>query len=186
MQADFVDVAVRQTVDGWSHEMREVVLFRVFPDDRDGGVDSEGITDDVRKWVMQEGGFALRWEERRQYTDIGASGASLELILTLFGGGALGVGMQEVVSYLKARTGYAEADWLKERFEQAATDQLRDEVLSDAERALELSRGDLAVETIERSPHEIRIRARSILAGKRLLLVKNADGTTRLRILPSD
>lgn len=186
MHADFVDVAVRQTVDRLSHEVGEAVLFRVFPDERDGGVDSEGITDDVRKWVMQEGGFPLRWEERRQYTDAGASGASLELILTLFGGGALGVVMQEVVDYVKARAGYAEADWLKERFEQAATDQLRDEVLSDAERAFELGRGNLKMENIERSPHEIRIRAQSTLTGKRLLLVKNADGTARLRNLPSD
>jgi hypothetical protein len=186
MHADVVDVAVRQTVDRWSHEVEEVVLFRVFPDERDGGVDSEGITDDVRKWVMHEGGFPLRWEERRRYTDAGASGASLELILTLLGGGALGVAMQEVVNYVKARTGYAEADWLKEQFKHAATDQLRDEVLSDAERAFGRGRGDLKVENIDRSPHEIRIRAQSTSTGKRLLLIKNADGTSRLRNISSD
>jgi hypothetical protein len=126
-----------------------------------------------------------REPDSRQYTDVGASGASLELILTLFGGGALGVGMQEVVNYVKARTGYAEADRLREQFEQATTDQLRDEVLSDAERAFELGRGDLKAQDIERSPHEIRVRAQSTSTGKRLLLVKNADGTTRLRSLPS-
>ncbi len=140
-------------------------------------IDAAAITSDLRQWLNDGRHPRFRVEERRCYVDVGASGSVLDFVLDLLASGAVGVTLQEVVSFLKKQIGVDAAEVHAERFESLAVDQLRDECLAEAERALGLGRGDLVPETVERNRHEIRMLVKRLSSGDFYQVTRTADRT---------
>jgi hypothetical protein len=165
MYVNFVEVVVRQTDDLYGGEIQEAISVRTFP--AEDSVDADGVTQATRRWAMRNGYTRTTFEERRHYTDAGAAGSSLTFVMEVLGAAAAGVGLQEIVNYMKSRIGHAPDDQSAEWFKGCTTEELRDYTLSDAERTLELPRGDLKLDDITREEFELRLRARSGATGRR-------------------
>lgn len=182
MYADVVNVVVRQTDDPWGGEIVDLVAARFSPPEQD--LDAAGVTQAAREHAMQLGYTRITFDERRSYTDAGASGASVTFVLELLGAGATGVALQELTNFIKGRVTRDARHDLSDWFRETPVDDLRDHALSDAERALDFRRGELEAEEVERDEHEIRLRARSRATGQHYRVVLNADGS--LKVLKLD
>lgn len=147
MYADQVTFLVRQTADRSGGPVVELFAFRFSPDE--GDFDPTGTTDALRQYTFSNGGVAFTFEERRHWTDAGASGAGVEFVLELLGSGAAGVAIDEIYRY--ARSLFAKDSWEEERYEDTSDDELRTWMLDDIERHLGLRRGTLTVEEFARS-----------------------------------
>jgi hypothetical protein len=181
MYADVINVVVRQTDDLYGGEIDELVAVRFSPPEQE--LDPAAVTQAAREHAMREGFTRITFDERRSYTDAGASGSSLTFVLELLGSGATGVALQELVNFIKSRVSGASESDLAEWFREASPDDLRDYAVSDAERALDFRRGDLEVEAFDTDRHEIRLRARSRSTRQLYRIVSNADGTLKVRRL---
>jgi hypothetical protein len=181
MYANFVEVVIRQTDSPFGGDVEDAITFRVDPRDED--VDAAAITQDARRWAIQRGYGRFLFEENRHFTDAGAEGASVQFVLELLAAGATGVALQEIVNFFKGRLNASDDNLFAEFFRDSTTEELRDLALSEAERALELRRGDFELDHLDRENFEIRLRARSRSTGRVYRIAKNADGMMRLRRL---
>lgn len=161
-----------------------VVAFRTYPPAE--AIDAEAVTQDIREWLLEGRHTRFRFEERRRYTDTGAAGAAVEFILTLLGTTAAQIALEEIISFVRHRLGGEDAGWRVERFQAAATEQLRDEALSAAERVMEFGRGELTVIDFERGNFEIVLKAELRTNGQRYRVALNADESLRVRALPPE
>jgi len=162
--------------------MEALVAVRFAPPE--GDFHPDAVSQAVRSEAMRRGLTRTMLDEHRSYTDAGAAGASVTFVLELLASGATGVAMQELVNFIRTRISGDGDDSVGSAFRDTATEDLRDYALFDAERALELPRGDMTVEGIERDEHELRLRARSRHSGHLYRVVRNADGSLRVRRLP--
>jgi len=159
----------------------EVVAFRAYP--TEDQLDTEAITQEIRRGLLDGRHTRFLFEERRQYADVGAEASSVEFVLSLLGSGAAQVAFEQIVLFVKDKVGGGPDDWHTKRFREASTEQLRDEALSSAERVLNLSRGDLTVVGFERGEESITLRAESRSSGRRYRVTLNADESIRVRLL---
>jgi hypothetical protein len=182
MYADMVTVVVRQTDDPYGGEVEDLVAHRFSP--RESDFDPDAVSQEVRAEAMRRGLTRTTLDERRSYTDAGASGASVTFVLELLGSGATGVAMQELLNFIKTRISRNDHhdDGVGPAFRDTPTEDLRDYALS--ERALDLPRKVLTIEGVERDEHELRLRARSFHTKRLYKISRNADGSLRVQRLP--
>ena len=131
MHANYVDLVVRRRPDEVDSEAAEVLAVRVFPTD---DVDAEAVTLETRRWLLDGRHTRFLFEERRRYSAIGAEASSVVFVLELLASGAVGVALQEVVSFMKGRIGAGPDEVQANQFRRLGVDELRDETLTEAER----------------------------------------------------
>jgi hypothetical protein len=66
-------------------------------------VDAAGVTAATCEWLLDGRHERFLFSERRQYTDTGGAAQTIEYALTLLASGAVGVGMREIVNFMKAK-----------------------------------------------------------------------------------
>jgi hypothetical protein len=183
MYVNYVQIVARRSASEYDDEPVEVLAVRAYAANE--SVDAETITDETRKWLMDGRHSRFLFDERRRYADVGAAGSSVEFVLTLLASGAVGVGLQEVVNFIKTKIGAHDevGDYSVRRFRETSTEDLTAEVLGEAEGALDLGRGELEATELERDQDEIRIRAQRRSADTSYRIVSNADQSLRIRKL---
>jgi hypothetical protein len=183
MYVNFVQIVVRTSGTELEDEPVEVFALRAYA--ATDVVDPETITSETRRWLLDGRHSRFLFDERRRHADVGAAGSSVEFVLTLLASGAVGVGLQEVVDFIKTQIGTRDedADYSARRFRETSTEDLRAEVLRDTERALDLGSGELEAIDLQRDQHEIRIRARRRATNTIYRIISNADQSLRIRKL---
>lgn len=161
VHVDFADGVIRKydsAIPDPSELPSRIVAFRSFPEG--DSVDVSDVTQDIRSWLLGRH-HRFEIEERRKFVDIGASASNVEFVLTLFGSAAAQVALEQIVAYVRDRLdGTTDDEWRAQRFREAATEQLRDEALSTAERLLEFRRGELTAVAFDRGDVGITLEAR--------------------------
>jgi hypothetical protein len=183
MYANYVQIVVRRSASEFDDEPTEVIAVRV--DLGDGTLDADAVTQATRRWLLEGRHSRFLIDERRRYADVGAEAASVEYVLTLLASGVIGVALQETANFIKAKVTAQDDDreFRLRRFRETSTEDLRRDALRDAERALDLGRGELDVLDLERDSHEVRLRAQRRSDKSYYRIVCNADQTIRIRKL---
>ena len=165
---------IRQTEHELGGSVTELMAFRAFPPD-EGSFDPSETTDALREFVFTNGGVRFTFEERRHWTDAGASGAGVVYVLELLGAGAVGVAMTEIYRYAKGRFKGTDDAWRGEAFRSATVEELREQMLSQAERFLDLPRGTIKPLEIDRAQDMAVLIAHNSISGCRYRVELHAD-----------
>lgn len=185
MHPDSIDVVIRQTANEFGGDIVELLAFRTFPPD-EGAFEPGETSNALREFVFRNGGTRFTFEERRHWTDAGASASGVVYVLELLGSGAAGVAVAEIYRYARERFREARDEtWQAEVFAEMTVNDLRDQMLSDAERFLEMPRGAIKALDIERTDEVASLTGQDARTGTRYRIEYTADGAFSLRVLQS-
>lgn len=183
MHPDSIDVVIRQTASEFGGDIVELLAFRAVPSEETAFEPGE-TSDALREFVFRNGGTRFTFEERRHWTDAGASGSGVVYVLELLGSGAVGVALSEIYRYARERFhGVGDETWRAEAFASMTVEDLRDQMLGDAERFLEVPRGAIKGLDIKRTDDGAVLTGQNARTGTRYRIEYLADGAFSLRVL---
>jgi hypothetical protein len=183
MRPDSIDVVIRQTASEFGGDIVELIAFRALPSG-DDDFEPGGVSDALRGFVFRNGGTRFTLEERRHWTDAGASASGVVYVLELLGSGAVGVAMSEIYRFAKDRLqGSADDAWQQEAWAALTVEEMREQMLSDAERFLEVPRGTIKAVDINRTNESTVMTCRDTRTGTRYHVESGTDGAFALRML---
>lgn len=183
MHADSIDVVIRQTASEFGGDIVELLAFRAVPSE-EAAFEPGETSDALREFVFRNGGTRFTFEERRHWTDAGASASGVVYVLELLGSGAAGVTMGEIYRFARDRLkGRADDAWHQEAVAALTVEEVREQMLGDAERFLELPRGTIKAVDINRTNESAVMTCRETRTGTRYHVESGADGEFALRML---
>jgi hypothetical protein len=183
MHPDSIDVVIRQRASEFGGDIVELLAFRAVPSE-EAAFEPGETSDALREFVFRNGGTRFTFEERRHWTDAGASGSGVVYVLDLLGSGAVGVALSEIYRYARERfRGMGDETWRAEAFASMTVEDLRDQMLGDAERFLEVPRGTIKAVDIDRTNERAVMTCRDTRTGTQHHAESGTDGAFVLRML---